>query len=45
MTDIAIIGSGISALTIAHALKDAANVTIFEKSPGTGGRMATRRAA
>jgi len=44
MKNIAIIGSGLSGLTIAHALKDVAAVTIFEKSRGFGGRMATRRA-
>lgn len=44
MTKIAIIGAGLSGLTVAHLLKDAAEVTIFEKSRGVGGRMSTRRA-
>ncbi len=44
MKSIAIIGSGLSGLTVAHALKDKAAVTLFEKSRGYGGRMATRRA-
>ena len=41
---IAIIGSGISALTAARKLNNAADVTIFDKSKGIGGRIATRRA-
>ena len=45
MKTIAIIGNGLSALTLAHALKDVAAITLFEKSRGFGGRMATRRAA
>ena len=44
MTSIAIIGSGIAALTAARQLNDVADVTLFEKSRGVGGRMATRRA-
>ena len=40
---IAIIGAGISAITIARNLKDIANVSLFEKSRGVGGRMALRR--
>ena len=40
---IAIIGAGISAITIAQNLKDIANVSLFEKSQGLGGRMALRR--
>ena len=40
---IAIIGAGISGLTIANKLKDIAQVTIFEKSKGIGGRMSNRR--
>ena len=39
---IAIIGAGISAITIAKNLKSIANVSLFEKSSGVGGRMATR---
>lgn len=45
MQKIAIIGSGISALTIAHKLKDVTDVTLFEKSRGVGGRMSTRSAS
>ena len=40
---IAIIGAGISAITIAQNLKDIANISLFEKSRGVGGRMAVRR--
>jgi renalase len=40
---IAIIGTGISGITIAQNLKDFANVSLFEKSRGVGGRMASRR--
>lgn len=43
MLNIAIIGAGISGLTLANKLKAHANVTVFEKSKGVGGRMATRR--
>ena len=42
MTKIAIIGAGIAGLTAARVLKDHAEVTIFEKSGGVSGRMATR---
>lgn len=40
---IAIIGAGIAGLTIANKLFEANEVTIFDKSRGIGGRMATRR--
>ena len=40
---IAIIGAGISAITIAQNLKNVATVSIFEKSRSVGGRMALRR--
>lgn len=40
---IAIIGSGISGLSIARKLNQENQVTIFEKSRSVGGRMATRR--
>lgn len=40
---IAIIGAGISGLTVAKELDALNEVTIFEKSRGIGGRMATRR--
>jgi predicted NAD/FAD-dependent oxidoreductase len=45
MTRIAIIGSGIAGLRVAGALTGSAEVVIFEKSRGHGGRLATRRAA
>lgn len=41
---LAIIGSGISGLAAANALSDVADITIFEKSRGVGGRLATRYA-
>jgi predicted NAD/FAD-dependent oxidoreductase len=44
MKKIAIIGSGICALTLAHKLKDTANIELFEKSRGVSGRMSTRNA-
>lgn len=44
MKEIAVIGAGLSALTLAQQLKDVANITIFEKSRGVGGRMSTRYA-
>jgi renalase len=40
---IAIIGSGLSAITIAQNLKHIAKISLFEKSRGVGGRMAHRR--
>jgi renalase len=40
---IAIIGAGISAITIAQILKHTAHVSLFEKSLCVGGRMAVRR--
>ena len=39
---IAIIGGGISGLSLADHLKDLASIQIFEKSRGIGGRMSTR---
>ena len=45
MLTIAIIGAGLSGLTVANKLSGKANVTLFEKSAGVGGRMSTRRAA
>ncbi|MFT2092413.1 NAD(P)/FAD-dependent oxidoreductase [Paraglaciecola sp. 2405UD69-4] len=39
---IAIIGAGLSGLTLAHKLQGKAETTIFEKSRGAGGRMSTR---
>ena len=44
MTKIAIIGAGLAGLTLARALPAHAEVTLFEKSRGIGGRMATRYA-
>lgn len=44
MTKIAIIGAGLAGITAANTLKQHAEVTIFEKSRGVGGRIATRRA-
>ncbi len=44
MTDIAIIGAGLSALTVANILKADADICIYEKSSGVGGRISTRRA-
>ena len=44
MTRIAIIGTGLSGLSVAHFLKDYADVTLFEKARGVSGRMSTRRA-
>jgi predicted NAD/FAD-dependent oxidoreductase len=41
---VAVIGAGISGLTCARTLADhSLPVTVFEKSRGVGGRMATRR--
>jgi len=39
---IAIIGAGLSALTLATKLQNNVEIEIFEKSRGVGGRMATR---
>lgn len=44
ITRIAIIGAGISGITLARALKSKAHVKIFEKSRGVSGRMSTRYA-
>jgi predicted NAD/FAD-dependent oxidoreductase len=44
MTRIAIIGAGLAGLTLARELSDQAEVVLFEKSRGMGGRLATRRA-
>ena len=40
----AIIGAGLSGLTAASFLKEYADITIYEKARGVGGRMSTRRA-
>ena len=44
MKNIAIIGAGITGITLANLLQEKYNLTVFEKSRGVGGRMATRRA-
>ncbi len=43
-TKIAIIGAGMAGLTLGHSLSNNADVTIFDKSRGAGGRLATRYA-
>lgn len=40
---IAVVGAGIAGITLARALNESAQVVIFEKSRGFGGRMAERR--
>lgn len=42
MKSIAIIGAGLSGLTVFRKLKNVANVTIFEKSTKVGGRISVR---
>ena len=42
MTRIAIIGAGLSGLTVAQKLKHHAEITIFEKSTSIGGRISAR---
>ncbi len=42
--NIAIVGAGLSGLTIANRIGDYANVTVFEKARGVGGRMSIRYA-
>ena len=44
MTKISIIGAGLSGLSVAHLLKDYADITLFEKARGVSGRIASRRA-
>ncbi|MBY0428616.1 MAG: NAD(P)-binding protein [Alphaproteobacteria bacterium] len=41
---VAIIGAGLSGLTLAKQLSLSADIVIFEKARGVGGRMATRYA-
>ena len=41
---IAVIGAGLSGLTVANGLKDIADISVFEKARGVGGRMSTRYA-
>ena len=44
MLNIDIIGSGLTGLTVARNLSSIAKVSVFEKSRGVGGRLATRYA-
>ena len=44
MRKIAIIGSGMAGLTLAHRLKQHAEVLVFDKASQAGGRMASRSA-
>ena len=44
MKNVAVIGAGITGITLANLLQKKVNLTIFEKSRGVGGRMSTRRA-
>ena len=44
MTKVAVIGAGLAGLVVARRLHSLADVTVFEKSRGAGGRMATRYA-
>lgn len=41
---VAVIGAGLTGLTVARALAQVASVAVVEKSRGLGGRMSTRRA-
>ncbi|PCI77340.1 MAG: amine oxidoreductase [SAR86 cluster bacterium] len=44
MKSIAIIGAGLAGLTLAKQMQDIAEISVFEKSRGFGGRMATLQA-
>lgn len=44
MVTVAIIGAGMCGATLSKILNNYANITVFEKSRGVGGRLATRRA-
>ena len=44
MKNVAVIGAGITGITLANLLQKKVNLTVYEKSRGVGGRMATRRA-
>ena len=44
MTRVAVIGAGLSGLVVARRLKGVADIVLFEKSRGAGGRIATRYA-
>ena len=45
MKKIAIIGAGLTGITLARILSQSAEITLFEKSRGVGGRLATRYAS
>ena len=45
MARVAVVGAGLAGLVIAGGLRARHEVTLFEKSRGPGGRLATRRAA
>ena len=40
---IAVVGAGLAGVSVARVLSEIAEVFVFEKSRGLGGRMATRR--
>ena len=44
MQNVAVIGAGITGVTLANLLQKKVNLTVFEKSRGVGGRIASRRA-
>ena len=43
MNNVAVIGAGITGITLANLLQKKVKLTVFEKSRGVGGRMSTRR--
>lgn len=43
MKRIAIIGAGLSGLVLARQLASNADITVFEKARGVGGRMSTSK--
>jgi len=45
MKRVAIIGTGLSGLSVAHLLSTRAEIILFERARGVGGRISTRRAA
>jgi renalase len=45
MERVAIIGAGVAGAVLAHALRGRAEVALFDKSRGAGGRLSTRRVA
>ena len=40
MKNVAVIGAGITGITLANLLQKKVNLTVYEKSRGVGGRMA-----